>query len=80
MAFELPVSTSGIPAYVLNRSHHDFNERDRTLLLLMKPLLVEAYQKLEERIRFRQAILMLDDVAERSKRGAVLVTREGMIE
>ncbi len=72
MAFVVPAPTPLVIGFALNRSRPDFSERDRLLLNLVRPHLVQAYRNAEA------VSLLLNQgqpasAAEESERAAILV-------
>jgi DNA-binding CsgD family transcriptional regulator len=53
MAVTIPSSPELVIGIAVNRSSHDFSERDRTLLDLLRPHLVQAYRNAAERATLR---------------------------
>src|SRR5215211_1338491 len=72
IAVTLPAPAPLVIGIALNRSSGDFSERDRLLLNLLRPHLVQAYQNAEAVTRLRQAV-------EDSDLGVVFLTEKHRI-
>lgn len=80
IAFEIPVADRKHCAYVFNRNRFDFCERDRVMLNLMKPHLIQSYRTLSDQVRYKQILSILERSADCHEEGIVLVTSEGQVE
>jgi DNA-binding CsgD family transcriptional regulator len=75
MVANLPTSSLLI-GIVFNRSHRDFNERERELLDLVRPHLARAY----EHARARALLASLEAAADEDGRGLLVLGRNGRVE
>jgi DNA-binding CsgD family transcriptional regulator len=64
----------------LNRSRRDFAERDRSVLALTRPHLVNAFRHLEARQRAAMLLRAFDQGIEQTGRGLVVLDRAGGVE
>jgi len=63
----------------LNRRRRDFSERDRLLLNLVRPHLVQAYQNAQAVTQMQQEATLLQQAVEVSGQGIVVLTRDGRV-
>lgn len=80
IAFETSVSRKKRCTYVFNRGRRDFCERDRMMLNVMKPYLIQTYRTLSNHVRYKQILSILEKSADSHDEGVVLITSEGKIE
>ncbi len=66
--------------FALSRDRLDFNERDRTVLNMLRPHLTRAYEQASATERLRAGVAVLGRAAEAAEAGIVLFTRSGHIE
>jgi DNA-binding CsgD family transcriptional regulator len=67
----------GVP---FNRARRDFNERERVLVNLLRPHLVQAYRHAEARTAMRRLLAVLDDSSRKPGAGVVLLARGGGVQ
>ncbi|HEY7138384.1 MAG TPA: helix-turn-helix transcriptional regulator [Acidimicrobiia bacterium] len=78
MAFELP-EPSLVIGLALNRERRDFTERDRSVLNLFRPYLVQAYQTAEALERSQEVLATLTELATDAGDGLVMLDTTGRI-
>src|SRR5207245_9727725 len=79
MAYILPAAQPLVIGIALNRSRRVFSERDRLLLNLIRPPLIQAYQGAEVVTQMsRQTGLALQGL-EQLDRAVIFVTRQGRV-
>ncbi|MDE2059892.1 MAG: helix-turn-helix transcriptional regulator [candidate division NC10 bacterium] len=66
-------------AVALHRSRRDFSERDRLLLNLLRPHLVQAYANAEVIRMMRQEVGLLGQAMEAKGQGVILLTKDGRV-
>jgi DNA-binding CsgD family transcriptional regulator len=80
----MPFALSGFPSLVigvgLHRSRQNFSERERRLLNLLRPHLIQAHQNAEAVTRMRQESQQARHGAEHVDRGVIILTREGRVQ
>jgi DNA-binding CsgD family transcriptional regulator len=79
MACVLPAPPPTVIGIALNRHHPDFAERDRCLLQLVSPHLVQAFQNSCVVSELQDETALLGRALEESGRGVVVLTREGRV-
>ncbi len=79
MAFALPSSGPLIVGIALNRSRRDFSERDRLLLNLLSPHLIQAYRNAEAFTQMQNQLVLVKHAVERLDQGVVVLTREARV-
>ena len=79
MAFVFPAPKSQVIGVALNRSSPDFTERDRLLLNLLRPHLIQAYRNAEAATLMLQQIGPVPSTPEESGRAAILLDRRKQI-
>jgi DNA-binding CsgD family transcriptional regulator/PAS domain-containing protein len=79
MAFTLPAPPPMILGIALNRDRPDFSERDRLLLNLLRPHLIQAYRNAEAVTRMHQEAAAARQVLERLNQGVVILTGDGWV-
>lgn len=83
MEYAMSVALSGprpfCVAVARHRSHRDFSERDRLLLNLLRPHLVQAYANAEAVRVMRQEIGLLGKAMEARGQGVVLLSKDGRV-
>ncbi|MDE2180436.1 MAG: helix-turn-helix transcriptional regulator [candidate division NC10 bacterium] len=66
-------------AVALNRGRRDFSERDRLLLNLLRPHLIETYQNATIMTRMQRETALLSETLEVSGQGMVALSQEGPV-
>lgn len=66
-------------ALTLNRSRRDFTERDRLVLNLLRPHLIQAYHNAQAATRFRQESVQLKQALEECSQGIIILTSQGHV-
>src|SRR3989442_12174142 len=79
MAFVLPAPPPLVVGVALNRGRRDFSERDRTILNLLRPHVVQAYENAEAATRVERELMLLTLGEEESGRGVVLLNTSGKV-
>jgi len=79
IGFSIPLSKDKSSLFVLSRKKPDFSERDRLILILLKPHLIGALRNVEEHNRMILERDLMQKGAEQEKQGAVLFQSDGMI-
>lgn len=79
MVICLPSPPPLMVGIAFNRTRPDFRERERLLLNLLRPHLVQAYHNAEALTQMEQELARLRQVEEASDRGVILLTREGRV-
>jgi DNA-binding CsgD family transcriptional regulator len=79
MAFTLPAPWPLVIGIALNRGRQDFSERERLLLNLLRPHLVQAYRNAEAVSQMAQDQALIGQGLETLGRAAMVVTRDGRI-
>jgi len=79
MAFVLPAPPPLVVGVALNRGRRDFSERDRTILNLLRPHVVQAYENAEAATRVERELMLLTQGEEESGRGVVLLNTSGKV-
>jgi len=77
MSITLPSAASLTIAFVLNRDRRDFTERDRLILNLLRPHLIQAYRNAETLSQLHQENMQLRHAVEESARGVIMVNTVG---
>ncbi len=72
IALTLPAPSPVVLGIALNRHARDFSERERLLLNLSRPYLIEAHRRSETRLRLHQMLKALEQGLEADARGVVL--------
>lgn len=80
MACGLPASPGLVVGISLNRSGRDFSERDRALLDLLRPHLVQAHERAAERELGDAALTALATALDGGARAAILMAADGTIQ
>jgi DNA-binding CsgD family transcriptional regulator len=80
IAVSLPRMPNRVVGIVINRSRPTFSERDRSLLTLLRPHLVEAYRTAAVVAELEREVAFLRRALEEACRAAVLCSAEGRIE
>jgi DNA-binding CsgD family transcriptional regulator len=80
MAFCLPSQPSITVGLALSRGARDFGERDRRVLNLVRPYLVQAYRNVDAYQRLRARLDALERGAAESPTGIVVLDRRGGVE
>ena len=80
MSFALSGSPSLVIGVGLHRSRRNFSERERRLLNMLRPHLIQAHQNAEVVTRMRQELQQARQGAEHIDRGVITLTREGRIQ
>jgi hypothetical protein len=76
MAITLPAPAPLVIGIAVNWSGRDFSERDRLLLDLLRPHLIQAYRNAESATQLRQDRVLLRRTLEESDRGVISLTDE----
>jgi DNA-binding CsgD family transcriptional regulator len=80
IALTLPAPPPLVIGIALNRSRPDFSERERQLLELIRPHLIQAYHNAEAVSRLKQQHIQLGrQVVEEWERGVIVLNREGQV-
>ncbi len=79
IAMKLPSPPSLTVAFVLNRDRRDFSERDRLMLNLLRPHLIQAYRNAETWSELRQENSLLRQAIDESNLGMIVVKNTGRI-
>jgi len=79
MSITLPSSPSLVIGITLNRSRQDFSERDRLLLNLLVPHLLQAWHNAEAVTQLQQEFAQLRQGVEECERGVILLTGNGRV-
>lgn len=79
MAFPLPASRPSMSWFVLNRRRRDFSERDRLVLNLARPHLMQAYRNAEVVTQLQSELALLRHGMDTMGQGVVVLTREGQV-
>ncbi len=79
MAITLPTPPPLVIGIALNRSGPDFCERERLLLNLLRPHLIQAYRNAEAVSRMQQELTAFRQVMGGLDQGVVCLTRDGRI-
>jgi DNA-binding CsgD family transcriptional regulator len=80
MAIILPAPAPFVIGIAVNRSGRDFSERDRLLLNLLRPHLIQAYRNAESATRLRRHLALLTRALEASERSAVILAESGQVQ
>lgn len=80
MAIMLPAPASLTIAYAFTRSRRNFTERDRLVLNLLRPHLIQAYTNATLATQVRQEALQLKQALEESNNGIVILTDQGCVQ
>lgn len=75
----IPVSQEKVTIFTLSRKSPDFSERDRLILTLLRPHLINAFRNVTELGRIILERDLLQKGAEAERQGAVLFQSDGMI-
>lgn len=79
MAFALPTPPPHIIGIALNRSRRNFSERDRLLLNLLRPHLIQAYRNAEAVTQMQQELALLRQAVDKLDRGVITLTWDGRV-
>lgn len=79
MAVTLPAPPRLVVGIALNRSRRDFSERERQLLNLLRPHLIQAYQNAETVTRMEEEQARTQRALDKLPYGIIGVTREGRV-
>jgi len=79
ITFSLPVSRENVILLALSRKNIDFSERDRLLLALLRPHLINSLRNVTEFGRIRLERDLLQKGAEADRKGVMLLQADGMI-
>ena len=79
MAFTLPSQPSVLIGIALTDGERDFTERDRTLLNLARPQLVQAYRNAQIHTEARERLAALEHGLEETGKAVVLLGSDGRI-
>lgn len=76
IAFTLPTPPALTLGIALNRGRRDFSERERLLLNVIRPHLIQAYRNVEAVTLLRAELAALGQATDVSGRGVVVLTRK----
>ena len=79
LAFVLPAPPPLVVGIALNRGRRDFGERDRTILNLLRPHLVQAYGNAEAATKIARELMLITQGEEALGHGVVLLNAEGQV-
>jgi DNA-binding CsgD family transcriptional regulator len=79
MAFYLPERPPHSVAIALIRDRHDFTERERLVLNLLRPHLFQAYRNAETMMRLRETARHCEQAFEATKRGVIVLDPRGRV-
>jgi DNA-binding CsgD family transcriptional regulator len=79
MAFYLPERPPNSVAIVLIRDRHDFTERERLILNLLRPHLVRAYRNAELLAKLREETAMVETALDAARRGVIVLSPVGAV-
>ena len=79
MAFGLPSPPSLTIGIALNRTKRDFSERERLLLNVLSPHLIQAYRNAEAVTQLRNELALVKQTLEKLDQGIVVLTRDGKV-
>ena len=79
IGFSIPVSQENVSILALSRKVPDFSERDRLILMLLKPHLINALRNATELGGMRLEKDLLQKGAEAERQGAVLFQSDGVV-
>ena len=79
MALTLPAAAGAVIGIALNRDRHDFDERERALLDMLRPHLVQLRDAIAARERDRLLASVLERVADADGRAVVAVRPDGSV-
>lgn len=75
----LDSSGSNLEVYAFSRGPRDFSAKEKLILALLRPHLINAFRNAVERGSFMEEITMLQLAAETEERGTVLLTANGRV-
>jgi DNA-binding CsgD family transcriptional regulator len=79
LSIRLPADEPLMVVVNVNRGRSDFSRRDRLLMELLRPHLVQAYQNAEAATELRRGLALLDHAADGAGRGLVILNPAGRI-
>lgn len=79
MAVTLPSLPSIVIGIALNRGSPDFSERDRLILSLLRPHLIQAYRNAQAVSQMQEELSLLRQATEKLDRGVILLTPDGRV-
>lgn len=79
MAFVIPTRRPLLIGVALNRSSPDFTERERLLLTLVRPHLMEAYRNARVVTQMLEELASLKDALHKLDRGLIVLTPKGRV-
>ena len=79
MAVTLPAPPRLVVGIALNRSRRDFSEREKQLLNLLRPHLIQAYENAESVTRMEEEQALTQRALDKLSYGIIGVTREGRV-
>ena len=79
IAFTLPAPPGLVIGIALNRGRRDFSERERLVLNVLRPHLIQAYRNAEVVTEMRHSLASLDTAMAFIGRGVVVLTAKGRI-
>jgi len=79
MAFGLPAPPGMTIGIALNRGGRDFSGRDRLLLNLLSPHMIQAYRNAEAVTQMQGQLALVQHTLEKLDQGVIVLTRDGRI-
>ena len=79
ICFSIPVSRDKVELFALSRKNIDFSERDKLLLTLLRPHLINALRNVTEFERVTLERDLLQKRAEATRQGAILFQSDGAV-
>ncbi|MBI2902455.1 MAG: helix-turn-helix transcriptional regulator [Candidatus Methylomirabilis oxyfera] len=79
MVITLPTPQPLVVGISVNRDHRDFTERDRLVLNLLRPHLIQAYRNAEAMTELAALLATLGEGVDSLGRGLIVVSREGRV-
>lgn len=79
MAIILPASAPLVIALSFSRSRRTFSERDRLVLNVLRPHLIQAYHNAEALTQLREEMEQFKQVLKDCNRGIILLTSQGLV-
>lgn len=79
MAFTLPARPPLVIGIALNRGRPDFSERDRLILNLVRPHLIQAYRNAEIVTQMQQELVVVRQVLDKLELGVIVLTEDGKV-
>jgi DNA-binding CsgD family transcriptional regulator len=79
MAFGMPSPPPLTVGIALNRESRDFTERDRVILNLLRPHLIQAYRNAETVTQMQGQLALMTHTLEKLDQGVIVLTRDGRV-